>query len=190
VSKTKRQLRRALKRCRRELAAAERSIAEGGVCMPVPSWRDAEEVPGIRYATEPDGPTARERMAEEAAAEWRERAKTEQTARMAMEGRLRDAERHLEHHHANGPFTLVVNADHQLHMEVRRLRAKLDEAEAKLATPPGYHTLHVGERIEVFVPGKGGAEAELYEIDGWEHHKGDVTLHAFGVGGLSSLDDA
>ena len=80
---------------------------------------------------------------------WRERAATEQTARIAaeaardeysralanaghrgdrLERELREAKRHLEHHHRNGSFTLIRECTGQVAAENERLRREVGKA--------------------------------------------------------------
>lgn len=155
----KRKLKRRLRECRETLnAAIERDPGAFGICMPVPSWRDREELGlprGIRFET-PGYAAAERARIEELEAQLATALDSEGTLsatviRQAREMEqlacdLSDATRHIEHHHRNGAFTLVREVSEQVARQNaglresndglrgvnRSLAAKLDNAEAAL----------------------------------------------------------
>lgn len=128
----KRKLKRRLRECRAALDEEIRASygagddAARGICMPVPSWRDREEL-GIRYET--PGLCAEEReqirLLEVKLADRDAQLGAERATVTRLQRELRDERRHLDYHHQNGSFTLVRDVNPQVQAENTRLREQL-----------------------------------------------------------------
>lgn len=135
----KKKLKRRLAECRDALDHMTRIHPErAGLCMPVPTWREREEAGlprmeaergGIRFETPGYAAEERERIDElerqlvvALDGEGTQRARADR-----LDRELREANRHLEHHHRNGPFTLVREVSDQVGGLNRRLRRGLHD---------------------------------------------------------------